>query len=307
LIPEDLNKLVPQNVLKKFEDVATADDLKNLRVGKIPVELRMLLSPDLQKQVVTWGKNTMEGLIPDGLKKFLTSDVLDNFTTLATSKNLDDLLVGVIPGDLQKLLTSDVLPQVMTWGKNLLIDAIPDGVKKIVSGEMLQTFTAGATPDDLSNLIVGAIPEDLHKLLPPAIKQEVMVWGSEFMRSLIPKELKNDLPSNVLETFIASAKSKDIQKLKARVVPDRLEKLLNNDTSRKLMDHGMKFVMTVLKLKDLIEEFQKMDNWVDKLRMAGPLAEAIDPTGVLASLAGVVTEFAFPKCSYYFGEYYKDA
>jgi len=237
----------------------------------------------------------------------LTSDVLDNFTTLATSKNLDDLLVGVIPGDLQKLLTSDVLPQVMTWGKNLLIDAIPDGVKKIVSGEMLQTFTAGATPDDLSNLIVGAIPEDLHKLLPPAIKQEVMVWGSEFMRSLIPKELKNDLPSNVLETFIASAKSKDIQKLKARVVPDRLEKLLNNDTARKLMDHGMKFVMTVLKLKDLIEEFQKMDNWVDKLRMAGPLAEAIDPTGVLASLAGVVTEFAFPKCSYYFGEYYKDA
>jgi len=93
----------------------------------------------------------------------LPSDVLDNFTTLATSNDLDDLLVGVIPGDLQKLLKSDVLPQVMSWGKNLLIDAIPDGVKKILSGEVLQTFTAGATPDDLSNLIVGAIPEDLKK------------------------------------------------------------------------------------------------------------------------------------------------
>lgn len=302
-----MKTFVPQNVLKKFEDVATAHDLKNLKVGKIPVELKMMLSPDLQKQVMAWGKNTMVGLIPDGVKKLLIPDVLDNFTALATWNDFDDLLVGVIPGDLQKLLTSDVLPQVMSWGKNLLIDAIPDGVKKILSGEVLQTFTAGATSDDLSNLIVGAIPEDLKKLLPPAIKQEVITWGSEFMMGLIPKELKNDLPSNVLEAFIAGAKSKDVKKLKARVVPDKLEKLLDNDTARKLMDHGMKFVMTVLKLKELIEDFQKMDNWVDKLRMAGPLAEAIDPTGVLASLAGVVTEFAFPKCSYYFGQYYNDA
>lgn len=307
LIPEDLKTFVPQNVLKKFEDVATADGLKNLRVGKIPVELKMMLSPELQKQVMAWGKNTMVGLIPDGLKKFLTSDVLDNFTALATLDDLDDVSVGVIPGNLQKLLTSDALPQVVSWGKKFLIDSIPEGVKKFLSGEVLQTFTAGATPEELSDLIVGAIPEDLKKLLPPTIKEEVMAWGQEFMKGLIPMELQRDLPSNVLETFIASAKSKDVKKLKARVVPDRLEKLLDNDTARKLMDHGMKFVMTVLKLKDLIEEFQKMDNWYDKLRMAGPLAEAIDPTGVLASLAGIVTEFAFPKCSYYFGQYYNNA
>jgi len=81
--------------------VATVDDLKNLKVGKIPVELKMLLSPNLQKQVMVWGKNTMVGLIPNDLKKFLPSDVLDNFTALATSNDLDDLLVGVIPGDLQ--------------------------------------------------------------------------------------------------------------------------------------------------------------------------------------------------------------